>query len=496
MLPQPVDGATNAKPREKTMKILLPTDGSRYSLAAARALSGWFAWPGGEVHVLAVRPEEPGTDARSFGRDKEASEEWRATVSRWMEDTTARLDGSGLRVEPILREGDPAKIAVEAAREGYDLVAVGAKGRSRAPFFDDDSVALALLERAPTSVLLVRERKASGRAHRLPTPQRPLRVVLATDGRPPSERAAKAFSSLVAADHVDMTVLAVADATEGGLLAAQDAREVVHRVGWQLERHGFDADQRVVAGDTALAILEAADNADLVVMGSRARAQEPWLGSVGLAVARTTPCSVLIVREGEAAGSLEREQEEPGIPFEIAYENVEPSPAAERHVLRGVRRLERVAPDLMRVRVTLARRNLRRRTGNLYESHLELERPGPDAVVSRTSPRHTESEDLVTAIGEAFGRARRELIESRSVERGQVKAHEAPSRGRVTELFPDYGFIQATDGRIVYFHRNSVDGRAWSELEAGDEVEFRDEPGEKGPHATFVRPGIRRRTVA
>ena len=478
------------------MKILLPTDGSRYSLAAARALNGWFAWPGGEVHVLAVRPDEPEGDGRSFGKDKSAAQQWRATVSQWMEDTAAHLDGSGLRVEPILREGDPPTIAVEVAGEGYDLVAVGAKGRSRAPFFDDDSVALALLERAPTSVLLVRERKPSGQTRRLPTPQRPLKVVLATDGRAPSHRAAKALSSLVAADHVDMTVLAVADATKGGLLAGPDAREVVHRTGWQLEQHGFDADQRVVEGDTALAILEAAKDADLVVMGSRARVEAPWLGSVGQAVARTSPCSLLIVRKGVAARGLEGEQEpELGVPFEIAYENMEPSPAAERHVLRGIRRVERVAPDLMRVRVTLARRNLRRRTGNLYEAHLELERPGPDVPVSRTAPRHAESEDLVTAIGEAFGRARRELIKSRSMERGEVKTHQAPSRGFVTQLFPDHGFIRSTDGRIVYFHRNSVGDRAWQKLEAGDEVEFRDEPGEEGPHATFVTARRRRETV-
>lgn len=478
------------------MKILLPTDGSRYARAAARALSGWFAWPGGEVHVLAVTPEEPKSAARSFGKDTEAAQDWRATVNRWLDDTAARLDGSGLRVQRMLREGDAANVAVEAAGEGYDLVAVGAKGRSDAPFFDADTVALALLERAPTSVLLVRERKPAGRQHRLPTPQHPLRVVLATDGRMPSQRAAKTFSSLVAADHVEMVVLAVADAAEGGPLAASDARQVVHEVGRQLEQHGFDAEQRAVAGDAALAILEAAEDADLVVMGSRARTEPPWLGSVGLAVARSSPCSVLIVRQAVPPPSQEGEEEqEPATSFEIAYENMEPSPAAERHVLRGIRRLERVAPDLMRARVTLARRNLRRRTGNLYEAHIELDLPGPNIAVSRTSPRHAESEDMVTAISEAFAKARRELVESRAVQRGDVKTHEAPARGRVTDLFPDHGFIRAADGRIVYFHRNSVDEQAWKNLDSGDEVQFRAEPGEEGPHATFVSP-LRQRETA
>jgi len=252
-----------------------------------------------------------------------------------------------------------------------------------------------------------------------------------------------------------------------------------------------------VAGDATLAILEAAAEADLLVMGSRARAEESWLGSVGLAAARSSPCSVLIVREAVGARAMEVEdQGETATPVEIAYENMEPSPAAERHVLRGLRRLERVAPDLMGVRVTLTKRHLRRRAGNLYEAHLELTLPGPDIAVSRTSPLHAESEDMVTAIGEAFGKARRELLESRTKQRGEVKAHEPPARGEVTDLFPDHGFLRATDGRIVYFHRNAVGAARWESLQVGDEVRFRDEPGDEGPHATHVTISRRRHTVA
>lgn len=47
------------------MKILLPTDGSRYALAAARAIGGWFDWPGSAVDVLAVIPKEPKGDRHS-----------------------------------------------------------------------------------------------------------------------------------------------------------------------------------------------------------------------------------------------------------------------------------------------------------------------------------------------------------------------------------------------------------------------------------------------
>jgi cold shock CspA family protein len=170
---------------------------------------------------------------------------------------------------------------------------------------------------------------------------------------------------------------------------------------------------------------------------------------------------------------------------------MEPSPTAERHVLRGLKRLEHIGPDLLGARITLARRNPRHLTGNLYEVHITLALPGPDISVSRTPPPHHESEDLVVAIGEAFETARRSLLEYHAVERGDVKHHEPAAAGEVVDVFPDYGFIRAADGRLVYFHRNSVVGTDWSDVEVGDDVSFADEPGDEGPQATTVH--VRRR---
>lgn len=483
-------GGMNSRKGLDQMRILLPTDGSRVALATARAISGWFAWPGGVVDVLAVTPGEAKSETRHFGRDTEAARDWRAEMRRWLSDTSAHLDASGLRVNELLRQGEPTTVTVDAAGEGYDLVALGLKGRGDTPFFDTDSVALALLERAPTSVLLVRDRAPRGPAHRLPTPQRPLRTILAIDGSDPGERAVRALSRLVAVDHVDLEVLTVADAAEGGPLGESEARRVAKHAVSLLQSHGISAEERVQAGEAASVILEAAREADLIVMGSRGGGapDAPYIGSLGLTVARSSPCSVLIVREAEPAGARNLEPGgEVATPVEIAYENLKPEAAAERQVIRGLRRLERVAPELMAVRVTLANRNPRRHTGNLYDVRLELTLPGPDVAVSRTPPLHSESEDLLLAIGEAFDKARRELVESRAVRRGEVKTHEPVSRGRVTDLFPDHGFIRSSDGRIVYFHRNSIAGQEWDALQVGDEVRFRDEPGEQGPHATTVK---------
>lgn len=477
------------------MKILLTTDGSRYALAAARAVTGWFAWPGGEVDLLAVAPKEPKSDHRDYGKDTESDLEWRGTVGGWLASTASLLDASGLAVRELVRHGDPAAVAVETSREGFDLVVVGAKGRGDAPLLADDSVARALLEKAPTSVLLVRERAQRGAHRRMPTRQRPLRVLMALDGREAGWTALRAYARLVAADHVDTTVISVADPGVGAL-SEREASAVAERGRTALEGAGVAAAGLVRIGGAATEILEAAGEADLIVMGSRAESREKggYLGSVGLEVARRSPCSVLLVRPA-APRAVEEPSEEPeaATPAEIAYEGMEPSPVAERYVLRGLRRLERVAPDLLRAWITVGARQRRRRTGDLYDVRLELERPGPNVVVSRTPPRHRESEDLPTAIAEAFAKARRMLVDASTVERGDVKTHEGKESGTVTDLFPDYGFIRGADGRIVYFHRNSVVDGAWDALEVGTEVRFVDEPGDEGPQATTVDVRRRRR---
>ncbi len=48
----------------------------------------------------------------------------------------------------------------------------------------------------------------------------------------------------------------------------------------------------------------------------------------------------------------------------------------------------------------------------------------------------------------------------------------------------EFGYLETSDGREVYFHRNAVVGDG--PLEAGAEVRFTEEAGEKGPQASSV----------
>jgi cold shock CspA family protein len=54
-------------------------------------------------------------------------------------------------------------------------------------------------------------------------------------------------------------------------------------------------------------------------------------------------------------------------------------------------------------------------------------------------------------------------------------------------LESDHGFIAVSDGREIYFHRNSVTGGRFEDLKVGQEVRFSEGIGDKGPQAMSVR---------
>jgi nucleotide-binding universal stress UspA family protein/cold shock CspA family protein len=470
------------------MKTLLLSDGSRYSLASAKALARWFGRPGLEVHILSVVPRMSRTPHRSYGTRKDAASQWRAEARQWLDSTAAPLVAQGIRVKTHLRSGNPREVAVDWSDREFELVVVGAKGREPTPFFDVGSVALSVLEHAPAPVLMVRAREVHPSR---PDAAHPLRILVAVDDGLHSRRALELLPRFVQLEEVSAEVLAVADQGAGGSLGWQDARRLSHHAASVLSDHAIPAKSRIESGKAAEAIIEAAADADLLVLGSRSveHVEERHLGSVALEVARSAPCSVLVLRHGHSGIVLGEGVEEPGrgLPFEVAWRNVRPSRRIERQIVRAVESLEPLVPDAFRCDVVVEQRNPRHRLGNLYQVRLELSRPGGRVNVSRTPPEHSENETLVTAVGEAFQKLRRQVLALHQVEGGKVKRHEVQPRGVVTDLFPDHGFLRGDDGGVVYFHRNAVLEEGWETLEVGTRVEYRMEEGDLGPQAASLR---------
>lgn len=179
-------------------------------------------------------------------------------------------------------------------------------------------------------------------------------------------------------------------------------------------------------------------------------------------------------------------------PVQITFRNLDASPTVEAKIRERVAELERFYDRITSCRVVVEAPNRHHREGRLYHIRVDLKVPGREIVVKRDPSEHHAHEDIYVAVRDCFDAVRRQVEDHARRERGDIKAHEVPDHGRIANLIAekDYGFIEAGDGREVYFHRNAVADEGFDSLSVGDEVRFAmhlDE-GEKGPQASRVVP--------
>lgn len=174
--------------------------------------------------------------------------------------------------------------------------------------------------------------------------------------------------------------------------------------------------------------------------------------------------------------------------LQISFRHMPPSLTLEQRIRRHAARLERFCDDILRCQVVVEAPHRHRHKGRLYTVKIALSVPGEDVTVQCDSGDKHAHEDAYVTVRDAFKAARRRLEDHVRRRRGQVKRHEAPPTGRVSELYPylDYGRIATPDGREIYFHRNSLLDADFDALEIGTAVRFAEEAGDLGPQATSV----------
>lgn len=176
------------------------------------------------------------------------------------------------------------------------------------------------------------------------------------------------------------------------------------------------------------------------------------------------------------------------LPLQIVFRNLDPSAAIEAKVRERAEKLDHFYDDIMSCQVVIEAHHKHHHKGKLYHVRVDVRVPGAELVTSREPGEHHAHEDVYVAIRDAFDAMRRQLEDHARRRRGKVKTHEAPAHGRIVELLPeeDYGRIESADGRLIYFHRNSVVDAGFDQLDIGDEVRFAEEMGELGPQASTV----------
>jgi nucleotide-binding universal stress UspA family protein len=136
------------------MRILLPTDGSKFSEAATQAVISQCRPEGTEIRVLTVVdlplmiPTLYAADFRNESLKNGEDLVWQVQQP---------LTKAGYKVETAVEEGDPkAKIVDDAARWHADLIILGSHGRKGLDRFLMGSVSDAVARHAPCSVQVVR----------------------------------------------------------------------------------------------------------------------------------------------------------------------------------------------------------------------------------------------------------------------------------------------------------------------------------------------------
>jgi nucleotide-binding universal stress UspA family protein len=246
-------------------RIVCGVDGSPSAVEAVRQAS-LLRMPG--THVVAVAVCEThlavhgAHGARQIARDL------------WTAAADAALEARELAplVEARVVEGDAVRGLIAAAEaERATLIAVGSNGLSRSAAILMGGVSLGLVHRAPTSVHVARGQSGE---------DFPRSVVVGVDGSPESFAAAAAASEL--RDRCGATVQAVV-ATGGKAVDVDGLARCGLDLTWD-ERRPVDA------------LLAAAADADLLLVGSRGLHGVRALGSVSERVAAQAPCSVLVLR--------------------------------------------------------------------------------------------------------------------------------------------------------------------------------------------------------
>ena len=254
-------------------RIVVGIDGSQQALEAARQaalledvdgeLTLVSAWDIAPTIVGGTGTEVPyyydeGLQRRAAQRDLAAAEEHVRSCAR--------------TVPKLVRGAPVTELLHEIEREQDTLVAVGASGTGRLLGIVEGAVATEIIHKAPCSVLVARPAP----------PTFPKRVVVGVDGSVESAAAYAAAYFLGARFDAELHALVA----WGGKGVDERLVDVI--------TDGVHVDSHLPPTE---ALTAAAEDADLVVVGSRGLHGVRALGSVSERVAHTAAASVLVVRE-------------------------------------------------------------------------------------------------------------------------------------------------------------------------------------------------------
>lgn len=304
--------------------ILFPTDFTQHARSALKYAAAFARESKGRIVLFSVQtgkvPANLMTLPDHVFEDQESK--WLIDLRREVKSILSDPMVSGIDVEPVIVEGEPAPEIAKAVRDyDIDLVTVvthGRRGIARAMF---GSTAEEIIAEAPCPVLTIRPPQRDFVEHRDgATDVRLNRILLATNFRPSSNAATNIARELMEASGAEGHVIYVIGDyfqqisvmfPEGGSTALSRMREEVkERMEAFARERGQNIKAHVAEGRPYAEIVElaAAIDADLIVIGTTVHASlfggAPALGSEIERVVRNAPCPVLCVPSGKVVTPL------------------------------------------------------------------------------------------------------------------------------------------------------------------------------------------------
>jgi len=252
--------------------ILVGIDGSQQSLEAARQ-AALLQDPDGRLTLFSawdIAPVIGGTGSYvPYYYDEDLQ---RASAEKSLAAARDYVAAYTAATGKLVRGTAVAQLLEEIERDQDTLVAVGSSGLGRLLAIVEGSVATTIIHRSPCSVLVARPVKNGF----------PRRIVVGVDGS--VESAAAYAAARYLAERFDADLRA---------LIAWGGKGVNERLVVAITEGEHDDDHE----GPAAALTRAAEDADLVVVGSRGLHGLSALGSVSERVAHTAACTALVIRE-------------------------------------------------------------------------------------------------------------------------------------------------------------------------------------------------------
>lgn len=275
-------------------RVIVGTDGSSTATEAVRRAARYAGALGIPLLVACVYGRtRPGDLGPPSERAKMPGEAWMSVDYRAATDIAKAAATEALRVAPDLEvdtatpEGNPAEELL-ALVEGVPgtLLAVGSQGMDTSARFLLGGVPHKVSHHAVGDLLIVRT--GEGRPDRLPE-----RVVVGYDGSARARQALEVCLALAAASGAQVTVVSITDDEAAGHERVDEARALAEDA---VVVEGFVRD-----GDPAGGILDASEEADLVVVGNRGMTGPSrfLMGSVPNKVSHHIERDLLIVKTSD-----------------------------------------------------------------------------------------------------------------------------------------------------------------------------------------------------